>query len=208
MVQVIQAHNISLADLEAKFSLQQAENEDFFTEWFDTLPEITDIEKQYLDRVKTNFMRLVKHPPLLESAVKMIVLSPLLDLAGFYQEPFFITTEESIEIALEEEEEIIKGHIDVLVIQEKLWLLVIESKRASFSLLEAIPQALASILSNPSQDKPTFGLVTNGSDFIFVKVAKQNIPKYALSDEFTLLRRKNELYQVLSVLKNLNQSLS
>lgn len=146
----------------------------FFTEWFDTLSEITDIKKQYLDRVKTNFMRLVKHPPLLESAVKMIVLSPLLDLAGFYQEPFFITTEESIEIALEDEEEIIRGRINVLVIQEKLWLLVIESKRASFSLLEAIPQALAYILGNSSQDKPVFELVTNGSDFIFLKLTKKN----------------------------------
>ncbi|MDZ8070782.1 MAG: restriction endonuclease subunit R [Nostoc sp. DedQUE08] len=208
MVKAIQAHNVSLADLEAKFGLKQAENEDFFTEWFDTPPEITDIEKQYLDRVKTNFMRLVKHPPLLESAVKMIVLSPLLDLAGFYQEPFLIATEESIEIALEDEEEIIRGRIDVLVIQEKLWLLVIESKRASFSLLEAIPQALASMLSNPSQDKPVFGLVTNGSDFIFLKLTKGNQPKYAISDQFTLLKRESELYQVLSVLKNLSQSLS
>ncbi|MDZ7968400.1 MAG: restriction endonuclease subunit R [Nostoc sp. DedSLP03] len=208
MVQVIQAHNISLADLEAKFGLKQAENEDFFTEWFETLPEITDIEKQYLDRVKTNFMRLVKHPPLLESAVKMIVLSPLLDLAGFYQEPFLIATEESIEIALEDEEEIIRGRIDVLVIQEKLWLLVIESKRASFSLLEAIPQALAYMLSNPSQDKPVFGLVINGSDFIFLKLIKENQLKYAMSDQFTLLKRESELYQVLSVLKKLSKVLS
>ncbi|MDZ8035618.1 type I restriction endonuclease [Nostoc sp. DedSLP04] len=208
MVKAIQAHNVSLADLEAKFGLKQAENEDFFTEWFDTLPEITDIEKQYLDRVKTNFMRLVKHPPLLESAVKMIVLSPLLDLAGFYQEPFFIATEESIEIALEDEEEIIRGRIDVLVIQEKLWLLVIESKRASFSLLEAIPQALAYMLSNLSQDKPVFGLVTNGSDFIFLKLIKENQLKYAMSDQFTLLRRESELYQVLSVLKKLSKVLS
>ncbi|MDZ8256909.1 type I restriction endonuclease [Nostoc sp. ChiQUE01b] len=208
MVQVIQVHNVSLADLEAKFGLKQAENEDFFTEWFDTLPEITDIEKQYLDRVKTNFMRLIKHPPILENAVKMIVLSPLLDLAGFYREPFFISTEESIEIALEDEEEIIKGRIDVLVIQEKLWLLVVESKRASFSLLEGIPQALAYMLGNPNPDKPVFGLVTNGSNFIFLKLAKENQQKYAISDQFTLLKRESELYQVLSVLKKLSQILS
>ncbi|MBG1270071.1 type I restriction endonuclease [Nostoc sp. WHI] len=208
MVQVIQAHNISLAYLEARFGLQQSEGEDFFPEWFDTLPEITDIEKQYLDRVKTNFMRLVKHPPILENAVKMVVVSPLLDLAGFYREPFFLATEESIEISAEDEGEIIRGRIDILVIQEQLWLLVIESKRSSFSLLEAIPQALVYMLANPNQDKPTFGLVTNGSDFIFLKLTKQNQLKYAMSDQFTLLKRKSELYQVLSVLKNLSQSLS
>ena len=133
----------------------------------------------------------------------MVVLSPLLDLAGFYSEPFFIATEESIEIALEDKEEIIRGRIDVLVLQQQLWLLVIESKRASFSLLEAIPQGLAYMLGNPNPEKPVFGLVINGEDFQFLKLTKQDTPKYALSDKFTLSRRGNELYQVLSILKKL-----
>ncbi|MBW4689793.1 MAG: restriction endonuclease subunit R [Komarekiella atlantica HA4396-MV6] len=208
MIQFIQAQNIGLAYLEEKFGLQQTEAEDFFPEWFDTLPKIADLEKQYLDRVKANFLRLVKRPPILENAVKMVVLSPLLDLAGFYDEPFLIGTEESIEIALENEGEIIRGRIDVLVVQEQLWLLVIESKRASFSLLEAIPQALAYMLSNPNLGRPAFGLVTNGSHFIFLKLSKQNTSKYAISDEFTLLKRENELYKVLSILKKLSQILS
>ena len=203
MVQVIQAQNVSLSYLEERFGLQVAENEEFFTEWFVGLPEITALEKQYLDRVKTNFLRLVKRPPILEDAVKMVVLSPLLDLAGFYSEPFFIATEESIEIALEDKEEIIRGRIDVLVLQQQLWLLVIESKRASFSLLEAIPQGLAYMLANPNPEKPVFGLVINGEDFQFLKLTKQDTLKYALSDKFTLSRRGNELYQVLSILKKL-----
>jgi hypothetical protein len=176
MVQVIQAQNVSLSYLEERFGLQVAENEEFFTEWFEGLPEITALEKQYLDRVKTNFLRLVKRPPILEDAVKMVVLSPLLDLAGFYSEPFFIATEESIEIALEDKEEIIRGRIDVLVLQQQLWLLVIESKRASFSLLEAIPQGLAYMLANPNPEKPVFGLVINGEDFQFLKLTKQDTP--------------------------------
>lgn len=92
-------------------------------------------------------------------------------------------------------------------IQEQFWLLVSESKRSSFSLLEAVPQALVYMLANPNQDKPTFELVTNGSDFIFLKLAKGNQPKYAISDQFTLLKRESELYQVLSGLKNLSQTL-
>lgn len=208
MVQVIQAQNVSLSYLEERFGLQLLENEEFFTEWLQCLPEITALEKEYLDRVKTNFIRLVKRPPILEDAVKMVVLSPLLDLAGFYSEPFFIGTEESIEIALEDEEEIIRGRIDVLVLQQQLWLLVIESKRASFSLLEAIPQALAYMLANPHPEKPVFGLVSNGSHFIFLKLTQHDKQKYALSDEFTLLKRGNELYQVLAVLKTLGTIIS
>ncbi|MBD2676786.1 MULTISPECIES: type I restriction endonuclease [Nostoc] len=208
MIQVIQAQNVGLAYLEEKFSLQLAEDEALFTEWFENLPEITDLEKQALDKVKLHFLRLAKHPPLSEETVKLVVLSPLLSLAGFYDEPFYIRGEQSIKISAEDEGEIIRGRIDILVIQEQFWVLVIESKRSSFSLLEAIPQALVYMLANPSQDKPTFGLVTNGSDFIFLKLTKQNQPQYAISDQFTLLKRKNELYQVLSILKNLSQILS
>ncbi|OUL29937.1 restriction endonuclease subunit R [Nostoc sp. 106C] len=208
MVEVIQAQNVGLAYLEDRFALQQSESEDFFPEWFDHLPEITDIEKQYLDRVKLHFLRLVKRHPLLEEAVKMVVLSPLLSLAGFYDEPFFIKSEESIEIAIEDEGEVIRGRIDVLVIQEQLWLLVVKSKRASFSLLEAIPQALAYMLANPHPEKPVFGCVTNGEDFQFIKLIKQDKSEYALSDKFTLSKRDNELYKIIRVLKKLSQALS
>ena len=142
MVQLIQDRNIGIAYLEERFGLEQTDNEAFFTEWGENLPEISELEKQYLDKVKLHFLRLVKYPPLSEETVKLVVLSPLLSLAGFYDEPFLIRSESSIEIAVEDQEEVIRGRIDVLVIQQQLWLLVIESKRPTFSLLEAIPQAL------------------------------------------------------------------
>jgi len=208
MVQVIQAQRIGLAYLEARFGLQLTEDEIFFTEWLVDLPEVTNLDKQYLDRVKANFLSLVKRPPILENAVKMVILSPLLDLAGFYREPFAIATEESVEIAIEDEDEIVRGRIDILVIQEAFWLLIVESKRASLSLLEAIPQALVYMLANPNGEKPVFGCVTNGEDFQFIKLIKAEQPKYALSDKFTLSRRENELYKVLQILRKLSQVLN
>ncbi|MBD2447160.1 restriction endonuclease subunit R [Nostoc sp. FACHB-152] len=208
MVQIIQAQNIGFADLEKKFGLEISQDENFFSEWLEDVPVATNLDKQYLDRVKSNFLSLVKRPPILENAVKMVVLSPLLDLAGFYHEPFAIATEESVEITVEDAAEIIRGRIDVLVIQKQLWLLVIESKRASLSLLEAIPQALVYMLGSPNVDKPVFGFVTNGEDFQFIKLIKQDKPKYALSDKFTLSRRENELYKVLQILKKLSQVLT
>ncbi|MBS9392810.1 MAG: restriction endonuclease subunit R [Dolichospermum sp. LBC05a] len=208
MVQFIQAQNIGIAYLEERFSLEQTDSEAFFPEWWEHLPEISDLEKQYLDRVKFHFLRLVKHPPLSEETVKLVVLSPLLSLAGFYDEPFLIRSESSIEIAVENEDEVIRGRIDVLVIQQQLWLLVIESKKPTFSLLEAIPQALTYLLANPHPIKPVFGLVMNGSDFIFIKFSQINQPQYALSDQFTLLKRENELYQVFRILKKLSQILN
>ncbi|MEH2364053.1 type I restriction endonuclease [Nostoc sp.] len=218
MVQVIQAQNVTLAYLKQIFALHKSEDEQFFTEWFDYIPEISEFEKQYLDRVKTNYFNVLENAPLLEEAVKMVVLSPLLDLAGFYRHPFYIATEESVEISeeiiiddektFEETQEIIKGKIDVLVLQDKLWLLIIESKRSSFSLAKAIPQALTYMLANPQPEHPVYSLVMNGEDFQFMKLLKQDKPVYALSDRFTLYRRENELYKVLNVLKTLGQVLS
>ena len=208
MVQFMQARNIGIAYLEARFSLKQSDNEAFFPEWLENLPEISDLEKQYLDKVKLHFLRLAKYPPLSEETVKLVVLSPLLSLAGFYDEPFLIRSESSIEVAVENEDEVIRGKIDVLVIQQQLWLLVIESKRTAFSLLEAIPQALTYMLANPHPTKPLFGLVMNGSDFIFIKFSQINQAQYALSDQFTLLKRENELYQVFRILKKLGQILN
>ncbi|MES1022905.1 type I restriction endonuclease [Gloeocapsa sp. BRSZ] len=209
MIQVIQARNIGIAYLEEKFGLQLANEEQFFVECLiEHNIEITEQEKSYLNRVKSNYLNLTKQRPISEELVKMVVLSPLLDLAGFYCPPFYVETEGSIEIRQEDEGEILKGRIDILVLKHQFWLLVIESKSTVFSLFTAIPQALAYMLTNPYPEKPVFGLVTNGSEFIFLKLLKQDIPQYALSEQFTLLKRENELYEVLSILKNIGQVLS
>jgi len=201
MVQVTQAKDLTLHDVKAKFGIRLADDDHFFREWVDDLPELTDLEMRSLDRVKTDYLYLAEYP-MLESIVKMVVLSPLLALAGFYCPPFRVTAEASVQIAAEDEGEIVQGRIDVLVLQEQLWVLVIESKRGSFSLEPGIPQALAYMMANPHPEKPAFGLVTNGSNFIFMKLTKQDTPQYALSEEFTL-RRGNDLYNVLRVLKRL-----
>jgi hypothetical protein len=115
MVQTTQARDISLYELEEKFGLELITKADFFTEWVENLPPLADIDKSSLERVKSNYLNLTKRRPMSEEAVKMIVLSPLLDLAGFYQPPFDIETEKSIEISAEDESVIVKGNIDVLL---------------------------------------------------------------------------------------------
>jgi hypothetical protein len=205
MVQRIQAEKVTLYDLVNKFKLRLSKDECFFLDWQGELPETNDWERQRLDRVKESYFNLTMRL-MLEDLVKMVVLSPLLDLAGFYLSPFYSQSEESVEIVEEDEGFVIRGKIDVLVLQDRFWVIVIESKRAKFSLEPGIPQALAYMLANPNPEKPLFGLVTNGSNFIFLKLVKQDVPYYALSDEFTL-RRGNDLYTVLGILKRLSQVL-
>ena len=204
MVQIIQARDITLYDLEDKLGLQLTVDTHFFQEWSQNLLPLTDAEKQSLKRVTSNYFNLTKRRIMSEEAVKMVVLSPLLDLAGFYQPPFEIETETSIEIAAEDEGAIVKGSIDVLVIQKRFWVLVIEAKSTKFDVLMALPQALAYMLSDPNPKQHTFGLLVNGREFVFIKVIQQNQLQYARSYALSI-EREDELYQFLSVLKRLGQ---
>lgn len=205
MVQTIQAKDITLRDLVTQFGIQLVRDEQFFREWQDDLLEITDSEKQLLDRVQAGYFNLLNYPPLLEDAIKLAVLSPLLYLAGFYLFPFHIRSEQSIQITEEDEGVIITGKIDVLVLKEQLWVMVIESKKASFSIEAGLAQILAYMLANPNPEQPSFGMITTGGSFVFIKLVKGEIPRYATSRVFELFNPGNDLYSVLSILKRISQ---
>jgi Type I restriction enzyme R protein N terminus (HSDR_N) len=208
MVATISAKDVSLSDLKAKFGLQLVEDEQFFREWIDELPEISEFEKQFLDQVKAGYFNLVEYPPMLETTVKMVVLSPLLHFAGFYLPPFHIKAEPEIEISFEDEDEtMIRGRIDVLVLKQQFWVMVIESKRAQISIETGLAQLLAYLLANPNPSKPSFGMISNGRNFQFIKMTYQNSPQYALSDSFDLRDRGNKLYNVLKIMKRIAQVL-
>ncbi|MEL7359433.1 MAG: hypothetical protein AAFN40_23220, partial [Cyanobacteria bacterium J06560_6] len=95
MAKTIAARKIKLHDLKARFGLQLTQDEAFFTEWCEDLPPSTAEEQRALDRIKRNYLYLLEYP-VMESIVKMVVLSPLLDLAGFYEPPFRVDGERNI----------------------------------------------------------------------------------------------------------------
>ncbi|NET62292.1 MAG: restriction endonuclease subunit R, partial [Symploca sp. SIO2E6] len=96
---------------------------------------------------------------------------------------------------------------DLLVFTPQFWILIIETKGAKYSLEEGIPQALAYMLSNPHAEKPTLGFVTNGLDFVFLKLMPDATLKYAESERFSLYSQ-NGLYTVLRILKRMAQLVS
>ncbi|MEL6383306.1 MAG: type I restriction enzyme HsdR N-terminal domain-containing protein [Cyanobacteria bacterium J06626_18] len=201
MVQAIRANEVTLRQLKQAFGLQPALDPAFFPEWSDVNGALSAAEQQQLDRVKANFTELMEDPPMLGNSVKMVVLAPLLDLTGFYYRPFRIETETSVELEMEDEGVVIRGRIDVLVLKNRLWLLVIESKRSDFAVTRAIPQALAYMLSNPELNQPTFSLITNGNEFLFLKAICQPSAQYASSHLFSLVNPQNELHGVFQILR-------
>ena len=205
MVQTIQAKDVTLEELKTIFALQIVRDDSFFREWQDDLPEITDFQKQQLDQIKAGYLNLLEYPPLLEKTISLSIVSPLLFTGEFYLQPFYIKPEKSVEISEEDEGVIIKGSIDTLVLKEQLWLMVIESKRVSFSIEAGLAQILAYMLANPNPDKSSYGMIATGGSFIFVKLVNGESPRYGTSNIFDIRNLGNELYDVLRILKRLTQ---
>jgi predicted type IV restriction endonuclease len=204
MVQIA-AKEVTLKQLRQSVDLKVTRDASFFTEWQNPDDRLSPSERELLDRVQDNFTALMDDPPMLENTVKMVILAPLLDLAGFYRQPFQLETESSAEITANDGDTVIRGRIDVLVLKQKFWLLVIESKRSDFSVTRALPQALAYMLGSPNRDQPTFGMITNGNEFLFVKSIGPPTAQYATSRLFSLINPGNELAAVLNILKTIGQ---
>ncbi|GAB4175075.1 MAG: hypothetical protein Fur006_05340 [Coleofasciculaceae cyanobacterium] len=197
----ISEHILTLSQIQEKFGFERAQSEQFFTEWQMDLPEIAASEKERLDRVKGNYLYQRSQGILLEETIKMVLLSPLLELAGFYQAPFTFWAEVSIEIEVEgDNTQLLKGGIDALVFQQQFWVVLVEAKKATLAVELALPQTLAYMAANPHSDRPLFGMISNGSEFIFIKLFQKN---YELSDLFSLLPRRNQLYDVLRILRRI-----
>jgi hypothetical protein len=172
------------------------------------LPELTDAEKTRLDRYKQRFLAHRYRGNLSEGTVDRLLVSPLLDLAGLYEPHFAIDPETAVEVVAEDDGEVYRGRIDALVIEDQLWVLVIEEKATRVDMETAIPQGLTYMVGRPSLEKPVYGLVTNGHNFAFLKLQQQNHKEYAISDTFSLRARHNELYEVLQVLKQIRDRIT
>jgi hypothetical protein len=195
----------SLLDLREIFNLTPTTNEQFSSEFTQDLPELTDSEIATLDQIRNRFLRHRERGSLAEGTINHLVISPLLTLASLYDEPFFVTTEPEVELLLEDRDELLRGRIDTLIIQQQLWVLVVESK-STIAFSVALPQALTYMMGNPNPERPVYGLITNGDEFQFIKLLIQDNPQYDLSNIFSLLLpHRNQLYDIMRVLKQIRQ---
>lgn len=138
----------------------------------------------------------------------LLMGSPLLERASFYDSPFKMRGETSVEIVLDDndlEVETLRGQIDVLVLQNRFWVALLESKRTAISVMSAIPQTLTYMMENPLADQPTFGMATNGDGIIFVNLSQQGTSQYDISRVFSPALLRNELYDVWQILKHIGQ---
>jgi Type I restriction enzyme R protein N terminus (HSDR_N) len=191
----------TLGQIEEKLGIFLSDDRDFFSEWLNLSSTLSNLDRDRLDRIRQNYLYQSTDGILLEETIKMVLLSPLLELAGFYQSPYKFRPEVSIEMeAIGDVDEILRGRIDALVLQNQLWIVLIEAKKATFDLELALPQTLAYMDANPQPERPLFGMITNGSSYLFVKLLNR---KYGTSDLFaTRSQHRNNLYEVLEILRH------
>lgn len=200
----------TLAVAEQRFNLQRTEDPDFFPEWQAPGPDLTDDELRDLAILQQRYHYQRSQGQLLEGTVLLLLASPLLALAGFYDAPFQVRAEESVRLTLADSEETLQGRLDIVVILDRVWVVVVESKKTALSVWSALPQTLAYLQAAPQQ--PNFGLITNGDEFVFVKLGQVNLEHqgqrgYDLSRVFALLSSPRDLQEVLQILKGLGLGL-
>ena len=190
----------TIAEAERKFALSRSESRDFFTEWYDELPEINSSDRASLEVLWRRYIYHRSGGHLLESTVMLLLVSPLLTITGLYDPPFLLKAEESVLIKISDSEETLQGRIDVLVLRDRFWIIVLESKKTMLSVWSALPQTLAYLMATPNGDHPTFAMLTNGDDIVFVKLeAKQ----YAMSQVLSPLVNRGELEVAWQVLRKI-----
>ncbi len=197
----------SLNEVEQKFNLTRSNEPNFFREWQTNLPELNKIEKQALNSLKERYFYYAADNTITEGTLNIIIISLLLEIVHLCDPPFKIKAEQAVKVDLKNEDIVLQGFIDALVVKNQFWLVVIEAKRYGFNVSYALPQALAYMMANPHLNKPVFGMVTNGEDYIFVKLDQQS-GYYDFSDKLTLSKRSNEdFYQVLQMIKRIKELL-
>ena len=195
----------TLSDAEQRFDLLRTEDDAFFFEWQTNLPELSTAEIANLDVMRQRYLYQRSEGQLLEGTVTLLMASPLLAIAGFYDPPFLVKAEESIQIQIADSEEIIQGRIDVLVLKGGFWVVVLESKKTALSVWAALPQTLDYLMANPNPGAPSFAMITNGDDIFFVKLLQRPQRLYSLSRVFAPFTSKHELQSALKVLKQISQ---
>ncbi|NJM56895.1 MAG: type I restriction endonuclease subunit R [Synechococcales cyanobacterium RU_4_20] len=193
----------SLADVESRFGLSRSLDPEFFPEWHNDLPSLSQAQQSAVEVMWNRLDYQRSQGDLLEGAVTLLAASPLLKIAGFYDPPFRLKAEAAVELTVDDGEEVLRGRIDVLIIHNGLWVLVLGSKETTISARSALPQALAYLMAAPASAIPIFGMLTNGDDVLFLKIMRGGVRQYALSRVFSLYAVPEDGAEAICVLKNL-----
>ena len=204
MTLTVEASSLSLNDVHRFLKLEKLSNASFTD--FLSLEPLSEFEQQDLLRIRSDFERYLNARKISEGLVKFLTIAPLMRLAGFYDVLIRLTMEDSIAIAVEDEDRRITGRMDILAINSPqsniaplFWVLVIETKNSAIEVGEGLPQLLTYAFKSLNQQPSVWGLVTNGLRYQFVYLRCDQQPTYQLMPLLNLNESPGatELLQVL-----------
>jgi hypothetical protein len=207
MTLTVEASSLSLNDVHRFLKLEKLSNASFTD--FLSLEPLSEFEQQDLLRIKNDFDRYLSAGKISEGLVKFLTIAPLMRLAGFYDVPIRLTMEDSIAIAVEDEDRRITGRMDILAINSPqsniappFWVLVIETKNSSVNVIEGLPQLLTYAFKSLDQQPLVWGLATNGQLYQFVYLRHDNQSTYELMPLLNLIQSPDaiELLQVFKAI--------
>lgn len=185
MTLIVEASSLSLNDVHRFLKLEKLSSASFTD--FLTLEPLSDFEQQDLLRIRNDFERYLSAGKISEGLVKFLTIAPLMRLAGFYDVPIRLTMEDSIAIAVEDEDRRITGRMDILAINNPqsniappFWVAVIETKNSAVEVGEGLPQLLTYAFKSLDQQPSVWGLATNGLRYQFVYLRRDVQPTYQL----------------------------
>ncbi|MBN3906796.1 MAG: restriction endonuclease subunit R [Nostoc sp. NMS1] len=205
MTLTVEASSLSLNDVHRFLKLEELSNASFTD--FLNLESLTEFEQEDLLRIRNDFRRYLSAGKISEGLVKFLTLAPLMRLAGFYDVPIRLTMEDSIAIAVEDEDRRITGRMDILAINSfqsniapPFWVVVIETKNSAIEVGEGLPQLLTYAFKSLEQQPSVWGLVTNGLRYQFVNLRRDEQPNYQLMPLLSL-NESPDAIELLQVFK-------
>jgi hypothetical protein len=203
-----QAVNLSLGEVKERLQVEEVLDPRFFPEWQDLPLDLPDTDRQMLDQLRIDFCERQKNPSPV-AIVKTFSWLPLMRSAGLTS--LFGPTEQVIDIDLSYNDkygdvQIVRGTIAIMISHNRLWQAIIETQPEHSHVMQVLPQLLTKMMGQTPSAKPIFGLCTNGTEFVFIKLVCDRANRYALSPMFSMYRQTdNDLYQVVTILRHLRQ---
>ncbi len=205
----LDSKNLNFEDVERLLGFHESGSMGVFSDYLD-LQCVSDLEQTELTEICTNFRRYLLSGKVSEGQIKFLALAPLMNLAGYYNQEIELLLEENIQrIDILEADISITGRYDILAVKKsglpnltKLWVLIVEAKRAGIEPFTGIPQLLTYAHESLSSQSSVWGLATNGLHFQFIRICAGEAPVYQLFPSLSLIESEPSIL-ILKVLKSI-----
>lgn len=212
----LNAENLSLRDVYRLLGYQE-QLMGSYADFLDLEP-LNEQEQQDLIQIAADFKNYLTSAKVSEGLIKALTVYPLLRLAGYYRFPVELHIEEAIErITVDDEDTHVTGRFDILAINrnaefggQPFWVLIIEAKNSTIATNAGLPQLLTYAYQSLSHQESVWGLLTNGLDHQFVRIARGSSPTYQVMPllQLSSTEQATQLLQVLKAIRQLRGTVS